>query len=183
MCPSCGAPVEDGAAACSSCGASLAGSNDGPVGEGAERFSHSGVRYLLGYGRDFFGIWDRMAPGGATYRFPRTDRGWGDAWRTFSGLEPGASSVTGPPERTGDQANDSTLERAPTAEPAGGGRPASGFWFLLPIFFSIIGGLIAWGFTRRRDPRMARILLIVGFVVFAINLYLVESGAIHLGGT
>ena len=29
------------------------------VGEGALRFSHSGYRYLLGYGQDYFGIWDR----------------------------------------------------------------------------------------------------------------------------
>src|SRR5262249_15570392 len=33
------------------------------VGEGAIRFSHSGYRYILGYGADFFGIWDRETPG------------------------------------------------------------------------------------------------------------------------
>src|SRR5947209_1591783 len=34
------------------------------VGEGALRFSHSGGRHLLGFGPDYFGIWDRQLPGG-----------------------------------------------------------------------------------------------------------------------
>src|SRR5690348_17492351 len=41
------------------------------VGEGAQQFSHSGARYLLGYGGDFFGIWDRNIAGGPLQRFPR----------------------------------------------------------------------------------------------------------------
>ncbi len=58
------------------------------VGEGAVRFSHSGERYILGYGPDFFGIWDRTVPGGAVMRFPRTDAGWNEAWNRFSAMEP-----------------------------------------------------------------------------------------------
>ena len=57
------------------------------VGEGALRFSHSGERYVLGYGSDFFGIWDRHVPGGPVVRFPRTDQGWNEAWNRFSGME------------------------------------------------------------------------------------------------
>jgi hypothetical protein len=68
-------------------------SGDLRVGEGAVRFSHSGYRYILGFGTDFFGIWDREAPGGPAMRFPRTDEGWAGAWNRFSALEPRAMAV------------------------------------------------------------------------------------------
>jgi hypothetical protein len=58
------------------------------VGEGAIGFSHSGQRYILGFGADFFGIWDRTEPGGPLARLPRTDAGWNEAWSRFSGMEP-----------------------------------------------------------------------------------------------
>jgi hypothetical protein len=63
------------------------------VGQGATRFSHSGERYVLGFGRDFFGIWDRGVPGGPAFSFPRTDDGWDQAWHRFIGLEPRAIEV------------------------------------------------------------------------------------------
>jgi Domain of unknown function (DUF4328) len=63
------------------------------VGEGALHFSHSGERYILGYGTDFFGIWDRLVPGPAALRFPRTDDGWNQAWGQFSAREPRAMAV------------------------------------------------------------------------------------------
>ncbi|HEX2089787.1 MAG TPA: DUF4328 domain-containing protein [Actinomycetota bacterium] len=56
-------------------------------GEGAIRFSHSGYRYLLGFGTDFFGIWDREQPGGPVLRFPRTDEGWDRAWYEYVSRE------------------------------------------------------------------------------------------------
>ncbi len=52
------------------------------------RYTHSGFRYVLGYGADTFGIWDRESPGGPTETFPRTDEGWRSAWIRFAGLEP-----------------------------------------------------------------------------------------------
>ncbi len=52
------------------------------------RYTHSGYRYVLGYGVDFFGIWDRQAPSIATERFPRSDEGWRQAWLRFVALEP-----------------------------------------------------------------------------------------------
>jgi hypothetical protein len=57
------------------------------VGEGALRFSHSGEVYILGYGAEFFGIWDRNQPGGPVLQFPRSDQGWNEAWNRFSGME------------------------------------------------------------------------------------------------
>ena len=56
--------------------------------EAAHQFSHSGSRYLLGFGRDFFGIWDRQSPDHPLERFPRTDEGWRDAWLRYTAIEP-----------------------------------------------------------------------------------------------
>jgi uncharacterized protein DUF4328/zinc ribbon protein len=63
------------------------GATDARVGEGALRFSHSGEVYILGYGAEFFGIWDRNHPGGPILQFPRSDQGWNEAWNRFSGME------------------------------------------------------------------------------------------------
>jgi hypothetical protein len=59
-------------------------------------FSHTGFRYLLGHGSDFFGIWDRQSPGPPTQRYPRTDDGWRVAWHRFAALEPGGQPVATP---------------------------------------------------------------------------------------
>ena len=64
------------------------------MGEGAIRFSHSGYRYILGFGADFFGIWDREVAGGPLQRYPRTDQGWSEAWRSFTALEPNSVEVS-----------------------------------------------------------------------------------------
>jgi len=51
------------------------------------RYTHTGTRYLLGYGQSFFGIWDRQNPAAPVERFPRTDDGWGQAWRRYTQIE------------------------------------------------------------------------------------------------
>jgi len=63
----------------------------------AVRYTHSGYRYVLGYGSDFFGIWDRQSPSEPAERFPRTDDGWRQAWLRFAGLEPNHVAVPGEP--------------------------------------------------------------------------------------
>jgi hypothetical protein len=57
------------------------------------QYSHSGHRYVLGYGADFFGIWDRSAPGAPAERYARSDEGWGRAWTRFATLEPNHVAV------------------------------------------------------------------------------------------
>jgi hypothetical protein len=67
-----------------------------PTGEAAGAgtvYTHSGHRYVLGYGADFFGIWDRQAPAAAVEQFARTDDGWRDAWQRYAALEPGNVEV------------------------------------------------------------------------------------------
>lgn len=60
---------------------------------GGPTFTHNGQRYILGYGADFYGIWDRLAPGPPVVRYPRTDQGWQEAWRTFISWEPHATGM------------------------------------------------------------------------------------------
>ncbi|MFN2544190.1 MAG: zinc ribbon domain-containing protein [Actinomycetota bacterium] len=46
-------------------------------------FTHEGPRHLLGYTPQYYGIWDKQAPGPPAERFPRTDQGWQQAWEAF----------------------------------------------------------------------------------------------------
>jgi hypothetical protein len=57
------------------------------------RYTHSGYRYVLGYGPDHFGVWDRQSPSAPAERFPRTDDGWRQAWTRFVSLEPNNVAV------------------------------------------------------------------------------------------
>ena len=52
-------------------------------------FSHEGARYLLGYTAQYYGIWDKQAPGPPAQRFARTDQGWQQAWEAFIRQEMG----------------------------------------------------------------------------------------------
>lgn len=57
------------------------------------QYTHSGVTYLLGYGRTFFGIWRRSDPTTPIERFARDDAGWAAAWRRFTSLESNYTEV------------------------------------------------------------------------------------------
>lgn len=79
-----------------------------PSSDATVRYTHSGYRYVLGYGPDFFGIWDRQSPSAPADRFPRTDEGWRSAWTRFSSLEPKNVAVP-------DQGDASTATATTTA--------------------------------------------------------------------
>jgi hypothetical protein len=146
------------------------------VGEGALRFSHSGARYLLGYGTDFFGIWDRDTPGGPVRRFPRTDDGWAEAWTAYAALEPGNVPVAETRPAPRQPFRWSVEDQAPPVQ------RVSGAWWLLPILVGWIGGLIAWMVNRDRDPVVARRMLVTGIAISVAGLILVgiiQSAAPH----
>jgi hypothetical protein len=69
--------------------------NHNQVHVGDERLGviHSGSRYVLGFGRDYFGIWEQGAPGGPAQRFPATQHGREEAWQRYVELEPSAQQV------------------------------------------------------------------------------------------
>ena len=45
----------------------------------------------------------------------------------------------------------------------------SRLWYLVPIFFGLIGGIIAYFAIRKDDPQKARKCLWVGIILTAIN--------------
>jgi hypothetical protein len=65
-----------------------------PDDNAAMQYTHSGTRYLLGYGRTFFGIWDRQAPETPVEKYPRDDAGWAAAWGRFTQIETNFTEVS-----------------------------------------------------------------------------------------
>ena len=51
-------------------------------------------------------------------------------------------------------------------------RRRSNFWFLLPIFLGLIGGIIAYFVLRQDDPNKAKNCLYLGIVLAIIGLML-----------
>ena len=51
-------------------------------------------------------------------------------------------------------------------------KPRSNAWFLLPIFFGVLGGIVAYFILRKDDPRKARNCLYVGLALMIIGLVL-----------
>jgi FtsH-binding integral membrane protein len=58
-------------------------------------------------------------------------------------------------------------------------KPRSNAWFLLPILFGVIGGIIAFFILRHDDPRKAKNCLYLGlaFMVIGIifNIFIASS--------
>ena len=58
-------------------------------------------------------------------------------------------------------------------------KSRSNAWFLLPIFFGVIGGIIAFFILRQDDPRKAKNCLYLGIVFMIIgiilNIFIVSS--------
>lgn len=51
-------------------------------------------------------------------------------------------------------------------------RRRSSLWFLLPIVFNVLGGLVAYFVIRDDDPKRARSCLLLGIILAAIPILL-----------
>ena len=51
-------------------------------------------------------------------------------------------------------------------------KPRSNVWFLLPIFFGVIGGIIAFFIIRHDDSRKAKNCLYLGLALMVIGIIL-----------
>lgn len=94
------------------------------------RYTHSGYRYVLGFGPDHFGIWDRQSPSAPAERFPRTDDGWRQAWTRFVGLEPNHVAVPQAGDASTDPSDNDALQYTHSGQRylLGYGRTFFGIW-------------------------------------------------------
>jgi len=153
----------------------------------ALQYSHSGQRYLLGYGADFFGIWDRQEPAHPVSRYPRTDDGWREAWLAFAAKEPDRAEVGIAPTRW------ASPELPGTARPGTNGAATASLVF--GILGLLLGPLsipaLVLGYRARsagarsqqpRDPGLATAGIVLGWVGLALWilwLVLLATGAVE----
>jgi hypothetical protein len=110
-----GSPVEVGGAMIS---------QDKPLG-----VLHTGSRFALGFGSDFYGIWDQLFSGPPQERFAPTPAGKLEAWQRYAELEPSVGDSGPPWLETGE----------PAVEEAGTRRR----WIVLgAVAVVIVGGIV-----------------------------------------
>ena len=90
-----------------------------------------------------------------------------------------------PPRQRGETEAGQGLRHAapPGGEGSSGRQRASAAWYLLPIFMSIVGGIISYAALRHRDPSRARRTLAVGAVLFVMLAAAVAAVVVHDPGT
>ena len=62
-------------------------------------------------------------------------------------------------------------------------RIRSNFWYVLPIFGGIVGGIISWFAIKYDDPRKARNCLLLGIVLTVIPIVLMIISLVIFGTT
>jgi hypothetical protein len=61
-------------------------------------------------------------------------------------------------------------------------QAVSGWLWLLPLVFGLIGGIIAWAIARDKNPTTARTLLVAGIVIWIVSACLFFGMGSMLGG-
>lgn len=62
----------------------------------------------------------------------------------------------------------------------------SSLWYLAPILFAVLGGIVAWYVNKDKDPGKARNFLILGVILTLIQIvislwWLISMGVFYLG--
>ena len=47
-------------------------------------------------------------------------------------------------------------------------------WYLLPILFGLLGGIIGWYLIRKTDSGKAKLLIVIGFIPMIIYFVLIS---------
>ena len=68
-------------------------------------------------------------------------------------------------DRTVDLPDESSLD---LSEERGG---PSGLWYLVPLFFSLLGGIIAYAAVKDKDESMANACLVLGFIILFAQVF------------
>lgn len=84
-----------------------------------------------------------------------------------------------PPPRHGARGQEHAAQQGSGGGGPAGQRRASAAWYLLPIFMSIVGGVISYAALRHRDPSRARRSLVLGAVLFALPVAAFAAFAIY----
>jgi hypothetical protein len=155
-------------------------------------FSHTGQRYVLGYGDDFYGIWDRQAPSTPAWRFAKSNEGWQQAWTEYARLEPAAAPVGGGPGYAAPGTTPSASRYGQGQDPAYGGYPQGpqktngfaiaslvlgivGIWLLAVIFGFVGKSQIDRSRGTQGGRGMAIAGIVLGFVWLAFGVFWFSS--------
>jgi len=62
-------------------------------------------------------------------------------------------------------------------------KKISNWWYLLPVIFNIIGGIIAWAANKKHDPKKAKSFLLVGIILFVLCIVVIIGSSSYFTTT